>query len=108
MTICSKCPLLLSFYASSPITRSDNLVMEKSMAKRSRAGRIYKYKCTITEEEFKTTSKSNSPEELISVRAYYEMNPEEDDRPEAIIKGLGDLPEVSNEEMSDDEEETQD
>ena len=77
------------------------------MAKRSRAGRIYKYNCTITEEEYKVTSKSQTPEELISVRAYYEMNPDEDDRPEAVIKSLGDIPEASSEEEEEEEEETQ-
>jgi hypothetical protein len=73
------------------------------MAKRSREERTYKYKCTITEEEFKVTSKCKTPDELISVRAYYEMNPEEDDRPESVIKQLGDLPEAREEELLDEE-----
>jgi hypothetical protein len=107
MTICSKVPLILSFCSSSLIKDIVNLVMEISMAKRSRAGRIYKYNCTITEEEYKVTSKSQNPEELISVRAYYEMNPDEDDRPEAVIKSLGDIPEASSEEEEEEEEETQ-
>ena len=47
---------------------------------------IYRYKCTITEEEFKTTRQAPSPEELVSVKAYYDLHPEEDDRPENIKK----------------------
>lgn len=50
---------------------------------------IYRYKCTITEEEYKTTRKAPNPEELISVASFYELNPEEDDRPEHIKKELG-------------------
>ena len=73
------------------------------MAKRGREARIYKYKCTITEEEFKVTTKSKTPDELVSVRAYYEMNPEEDDRPESIVKKLGDLPEAPSQELLDDD-----
>jgi hypothetical protein len=73
------------------------------MAKRGREARIYKYNCTITEEEFKVTSKSKTPDELVSVRAYYEMNPEEDDRPESVVKKLGDLPEAPEEESLEEE-----
>jgi len=50
---------------------------------------IYRYKCTITEEEYKTTRKAPNPEELISVASFYELNPEEDDRPEHVKKELG-------------------
>lgn len=50
---------------------------------------IHRYKCTITEEEFKTTAKAENPDDLISVAAYYEMNPEKDDRPDHIKKELG-------------------
>lgn len=50
---------------------------------------IYRYRCTITDEEYKTTEKADNPDDLISVQAYYEMNPEEDDRPEHIKKELG-------------------
>ncbi len=71
------------------------------MAKRGREQRIYKYNCTITNEEFKTTSKVKDTSELVSIRAYYEMNPEEDDRPEAVIKNLGDLPDHSEEALKE-------
>ena len=50
--------------------------------------KIYNYKCTITDEEFKTTREAPSPDELVSVKAWYELNPEEDDRPENIRKQL--------------------
>ena len=47
---------------------------------------IYEYECTMTAEKFKVTKKSDTPENLISVQAYYDMNPEEDDRPAHIKK----------------------
>lgn len=50
---------------------------------------IYKYNCTITDEEFKTTKEAKTPDDLISISAYYEMNPEMDDRPADIKKKLG-------------------
>ena len=54
------------------------------MARRKKIIQTYRYKCSITDEEFKTTKKASNPDELISVNAYYEMNPENDDRPENI------------------------
>ena len=45
---------------------------------------IFKYQCPITEQWFKTTKKAKSADDLISVEGYYQMNPEEDDRPEHI------------------------
>ena len=57
------------------------------MAKR-KYKRTYNYKCSITEEEFTTTREAPHPEELISVKAYYELNPDKDDRPEAVKKEL--------------------
>ena len=50
---------------------------------------IFRYKCTISEEEFKTTREAPQPEELISVSSFYELSPERDDRPEAIKIELG-------------------
>ena len=47
---------------------------------------IYRYNCTITEQEFKTTREAPRPDELVSVQAWYELHPEEDDRPENIKK----------------------
>ena len=44
----------------------------------------FKHKCTITEETFVLTKQAPTPDELISVKAYYELNPDKDDRPERI------------------------
>ena len=60
------------------------------MAKK-RTKRIYRYRCTLTDEEFKVTREAPNPEELVSVKAYYQLHPEEDDRPEAVKKRLGEL-----------------
>ena len=53
------------------------------MAKR-KSKVFYNYECTITGEKYKTTKKADNPDELVSVEAYYELNPEDDDRPEHI------------------------
>jgi hypothetical protein len=49
----------------------------------------FDYECTLTGESFTTTKKTESTDDLVSVKGYYEMNPEEDDRPEAVLKKLG-------------------
>ena len=46
-----------------------------------RSKRTYNYNCTITDRAFKLTRQAPNPEELISVNAYYELNPDKDDRP---------------------------
>ena len=56
---------------------------------RKKKKQIFKYACTITEEIYKTTKEAKNPDDLISVKAYYELNPENDDRPEHIKKELG-------------------
>ena len=43
----------------------------------------YKYECSLSGEVYKTTKEAANPDELVSIKAYYELNPEEDDRPEA-------------------------
>jgi hypothetical protein len=43
--------------------------------------KIYKYECNVTGEAFKTTSEAPHPGDLTTVSAYYQMNPEMDDRP---------------------------
>lgn len=63
------------------------------MAKRRREKKIYKYECTLTGEQFTLTEKAEHPDELVSVKAYYEMHPELDDRPKDIKKKLGILEE---------------
>lgn len=49
----------------------------------------FNYKCTITEEEFRVTRKAPNPDDLVSLNAYYELHPDEDDRPDAVKKQLG-------------------
>lgn len=56
--------------------------------------RFYKYNCSITGEQFKVTTQAKNPEELVSVKAWYELNSEKDDRPEIVKRELevnGDL-----------------
>ncbi len=43
----------------------------------------------MTGEQYTVTAKASNPDDLISVKAYYEMNPEKDDRPADIKKMLG-------------------
>jgi len=57
--------------------------------KRHKEKVIYKYDCTITGKSFKRTEKATSPDELISVEAYYQLNADNDDRPAVIKKKLG-------------------
>ncbi len=58
--------------------------------KRNKREKItYNYECTLTGEEFVTTAKAPNPKELVSIKAYYELHPEMDDRPTVIKKKLG-------------------
>ena len=58
------------------------------MAKRKKLKQIFRYDCSLTGENFKTTRKVDNSDDLISVKAFYELNPEKDDRPEHIKKEL--------------------
>lgn len=71
--------------------------------RRKKAQRIHEYTCTITGEVFKTTREAKSPGELISVKAYYELHPENDDRPEIIRKELQILDEMVKQATSSEE-----
>lgn len=54
----------------------------------------FEYECSLTGERFKLTARAPQPKELLSVSAYYELNPDKDDRPAVIKKKLGiDIPE---------------
>lgn len=64
--------------------------------KRRREKVTYNYQCSLSGEEFVLTEKAKNPGELMSVKSYYEMNPDMDDRPAVIKKRLG-IP-LSNEE----------
>jgi len=59
------------------------------MAKRRKEVRTYKYDCTLTGETYVLTQKLDKTDELISVDAYYQLNPEKDDRTLAVKKKLG-------------------
>ncbi len=58
------------------------------MAKRKPYKKIYTYTCPITEQQYKLTREVKNPDDLMSVKAYYDMHAEEDDRPEHIRKKL--------------------
>ncbi len=58
-------------------------------SKKRREKVTYNYTCSLTNEEFVTTEKAAHPKELLSVKAYYEMNPDMDDRPAVVKKKLG-------------------
>lgn len=69
--------------------------------------RFYKYKCSITGEPYKMTAQATNPNDLVSVRAWYELNSEKDDRPEIIKRELeanGELA-VNFDEIEDEEDE---
>ncbi len=70
------------------------------MSKRKREQRTYKYECTLTGKEYRLTQKVEKTDELVSVDAFYQLNPDQDDRPVAIKKRLG------VEEETEDTEET--
>jgi hypothetical protein len=64
------------------------------MRRHKREKITYNYECTLSGEEFVTTAKAPNPKELVSVKAYYELHPDMDDRPAIIKKKLG-LPEAN-------------
>jgi hypothetical protein len=45
-------------------------------SKRKREKVTYNYQCSLTAEEFVLTEKAAHPKELLSVKAFYEMNPD--------------------------------
>jgi hypothetical protein len=57
--------------------------------KRRREKITYNYECTLTGEQYVLTQKAANPKELVSVKAYYELHPDMDDRPAVIKKKLG-------------------
>ncbi len=58
-------------------------------SKRKREKVTYNYQCSLTGEEFVLTEKAANPKELLSVKAFYDMNPDLDDRPAIVKKKLG-------------------
>lgn len=59
------------------------------MARRKPEKKKYFYECTITGESYTLTEKAENPDDLVSVKAFYELNPELDDRPAVVKKQLG-------------------
>jgi hypothetical protein len=59
------------------------------VAKRKKEKKFYNYECTITGESYKVSEKAENPDDLVSVKAFYELNPDLDDRPADIKKKLG-------------------
>ena len=57
--------------------------------KRRREKMTYNYECSLTQEQYVLTEKAQNPKELLSVKAWYDMNPEMDDRPAVTKKKLG-------------------
>ncbi len=53
---------------------------------KKREKKFYIYNCSVTEKSFKLTREAPRPDDLVSIDAYYEMNPEDDDRPDHIKK----------------------
>jgi hypothetical protein len=66
------------------------------MRRNRREKMTYNYECSLTGEQYVTTAKAPNPKDLISVKAYYDMHPEMDDRPAVIKKKLG-IPETNEE-----------
>ena len=60
---------------------------DTSMA-RKKFVKTYNYSCELTGQSFVTTKQATSADDLISVKAWYEMNPEKDDRPEVVKQRL--------------------
>jgi hypothetical protein len=60
-----------------------------NMYRRKKEKAVFKYDCTITGKSFKRTEKAQSPNDLVSVQAYYDLNPTLDDRPLVVKKQLG-------------------
>ncbi len=78
------------------------------MAKKFKKKKVefYYYQCSITGERFKVTREAPNPDDLVSVNAYYELNSEEDDRPEKIKKIVAQqTPNIFDEPLPEEEEE---
>jgi hypothetical protein len=74
------------------------------VAKRRREIKTYKYECNLTGEQYTLTKKVDNADDLMSVTAFYEMQPDKDDRPMDIKKRLGLLDKKEEAPAKDDEE----
>lgn len=79
----------LSFEFESFIYSESKTTKGITVARRKKEQRIYTYECSLSGESYKLTQKIEKSDELLSVKAWYEMNPEHDDRPEDVKKKLG-------------------
>jgi hypothetical protein len=57
--------------------------------KRRKERILYNYECTLTGEQFTTTEKATNQKELISVKGYYQLHTDKDDRPALMKMKLG-------------------
>lgn len=57
--------------------------------KRKKKVEFFDYECSLSGERYRLSKKVENTEDLVSVKAYYELNPEKDDRPAVIKKKLG-------------------
>ncbi len=57
--------------------------------KKRKEFRTYQYACAVTGEEFTLNREAKDAGELVTVKAYYELHPDKDDRPAHIKKQLG-------------------
>jgi hypothetical protein len=73
---------------------NNRTVFKGKYMKRRREKITYNYECSLSGEQFTLTERASHPKELLSVKAYYEMNPDKDDRPAIVKKKLG-IPETS-------------
>lgn len=64
------------------------------MAKRNKFKRQFRYECSITGEQVVTNTEAKNPKDLMTVSAYYELNSEEDDRPENIKQEMANRAEL--------------
>lgn len=80
------------------------------MAKRYKPRKkIYTYECTLTGEEYRVTAEAPNKNDLVSVNAYYQMHPDDDDRPAVVKKrlGVGEEEETKEETKEEAKEETE-
>lgn len=57
--------------------------------KRRREKMTYNYECSLSGEQYVLTQKAPNPKDLVSIKAYYELHPDMDDRPAIVKKKLG-------------------
>ncbi len=69
------------------------------MTLKRRFKKTYSYQCTLTNKTFKMSAEAVNPNDLVSVDGYYQLHPEEDDRPAHIRKEVQVLNEQEEERL---------